>query len=40
MSRLYLQDPKGANLEKWRMCSPEDEPLILQVYHTLPYPTI
>ena len=27
-----LQDPHGGNLEKWRMCSPEDEPLILQQF--------
>jgi len=27
-----LKDPHGGNLEKWRMCSPEDEPLILQQF--------
>jgi len=27
-----LKDPQGGNLEKWRMCSPEDEPLILQQF--------
>ena len=29
---LYLQDSKGSNLDKWKMCSPEDEPLILQQF--------
>ena len=27
-----LQDSKGGNLDKWRMCTPEDEPLILQQF--------
>jgi len=27
-----LKDPHGGNQEKWRMCSPEDEPLILQQF--------
>ena len=27
-----FQDSKGSNLDKWRMCTPEDEPLILQQF--------
>merc|ERR1719410_3365380 len=27
-----LKDSKGSNLDKWRMCTPEDEPLILQQF--------
>ena len=29
---LLFQDAKGSNLDKWRMCTPEDEPLILQQF--------
>ena len=27
-----FQDGKGSNLDKWKMCAPEDEPLILQQF--------
>ena len=32
MRICVLQDPHGGNLDKWRMCSAEDEPLILQQF--------
>ena len=31
-NKIYCQDAKGSNLDKWKMCAPEDEPLILQQF--------